>query len=397
MKFAKKSSTIGLAILAMIAGPSVVAAEPGWYVGANAGQTRSKIDEAKIMSNLLAGGLNTSAINSDNRDTGYKVFGGYQLNRNFAVEGGYFDLGQFSFTANTVPLGSLSGNIKLKGFNLDIVGTVPLTERFSAFARVGANATQAKDTFDSTGLVFVANRNPSKRETNMKFGGGLEYAFTDALSMRAEVERYRVNDAVGSRGDIDLASIGLVYRFGTVRPVAYGAERAPQPAYVPAPAPTPTPAPAPVIAPPVVAVVPQATPAPTPPPVMLPQRTRVTFSADSLFGFDQTAIGQTGLEHINKFIADLRGLDYSMITVTGHTDRIGSQEYNAGLSLRRAEAVKNRLLDAGIPPNKISVEGKGEDSPITKADDCKGSKASKVLIACLQPDRRVEVEVVGTK
>jgi OmpA-OmpF porin, OOP family len=388
MKFAKKTGTMGLAILAALAtvnSSAAFAAEPGWYGGLNIGQTRSKIDEAKIMSNLLANGLATTAISSDNRDTGFKVFGGYQFNRYLALEGGYFDLGQFSFTANTLPLGSLSGNIKLQGMNLDVVGTLPLTERFSAFARVGANAAKAKDTFGGTGLVIVSNRNPSKRETNMKFGGGLQYQFSDALTMRAEVERYRVNDAVGSRGDVDMTSIGLVYQFGGKRPIAYVPARTPEPAYVPAPAPAmvtpPAPTPAPVVQ----------------PPPRQPQRTKVTLSADSLFGFDKITLSQTGLDDINKFTSDLRSVNYDVITVTGHTDRLGSQEYNQKLSMRRAEAVKSRLLDAGIPVNKISTEGKGEDNPITKPDDCKGAKATKALIACLQPDRRVEIEVVGSK
>lgn len=384
MKFAKKTGTMGLAILSVIGSPVAFAAEPGWYGGINIGQTRSKIDEAKIMSNLLANGFTTTAMSSDNRDAGFKVFGGYQFNRYLALEGGYFDLGQFSFTANTLPLGSLNGNIDLKGFNLDVVGTLPFTERFSAFARVGANAAKAKDTFGGTGLVFVSNRNPSKRETNMKFGGGLQYQFTDAFSMRAEIERYRVNDAVGSRGDIDMASIGLVYRFGGKRPVAYVPVRTPEPAYVPTPAP-------------VVATVTPPPPAPVVQPPRPPQRSKVVLSADSLFGFDQTTVSQTGLEHINKFTSDLRGVNYDVITVTGHTDRLGSQEYNQKLSMRRAEAVKSRLLDAGIPFSKINTDGKGENNPITKPDDCKGSKATRALIACLQPDRRVELEVVGSK
>ncbi len=60
----------------------------------------------------------------------------------------------------------------------------------------------------------MSNPDPSKRETNYKFGVGIQYNFTESLGMRAEAERYRINDAVGNRGDIDLFSLGLVYRFG---------------------------------------------------------------------------------------------------------------------------------------------------------------------------------------
>ena len=68
------------------------------------------------------------------------------------------------------------------------------------------------------------------------------------------------------------------------------------------------------------------------------------------------------------------------------------------LSTRRAEAVKGYLVDpSGIPAGKIAAMGVDESQPVTKAGDCKGRKATKALIACLQPDRRVDVEVSGTK
>src|SRR5476649_1967799 len=97
MKFAKASGILGLATLAVIASPFAFADDPGWYGGLNVGQSRAKIDDARIMSNLLGGGATTASIDDDNRGTGFKVFGGYKLNKNFAVEGGYFDLGKFGF------------------------------------------------------------------------------------------------------------------------------------------------------------------------------------------------------------------------------------------------------------------------------------------------------------
>ena len=64
--------------------------------------------------------------------------------------------------------------------------------------------------------------------------------------------------------------------------------------------------------------------------------------------------------------------------------------------MRRADAVKKYLTDKGIPPNRVYADGKGKTQPLTKPADCKG-KSGKALIACLQPDRRVDVEVTGTK
>jgi OOP family OmpA-OmpF porin len=125
---------------------------------------------------------------------------------------------------------------------------------------------------------------------------------------------------------------------------------------------------------------------------------KVTFSADSLFDFDKSIVKPAGKQHLDKFAADLRGINYDVITVTGHTDRIGSYDYNMKLSTRRAEAVKAYLVEsAGIPAGKIATRGTNGTDPVTKPGDCVGKKATPKLIACLQPDRRVEVEVSGTK
>jgi OOP family OmpA-OmpF porin len=77
----------------------------------------------------------------------------------------------------------------------------------------------------------------------------------------------------------------------------------------------------------------------------------------------------------------------------GHADRIGGDAYNMKLSVRRAEGVKNYLVSKGIPANRIYTEGKGKRQPVK---ECKDSNR-KALIVCLQPNRRVEVEVVGTR
>jgi len=193
------------------------AADLGWYGGVSVGQSNAKIDDARITSSLLGAGFATTSITNDDTDTGYKIFAGYKYNRNFAVEAGYFDLGKFGFMATTVPAGTLKGDIRLSGLNLDAVGILPINEKFSAFGRAGLNYAEARDSFSGTGAVNVTNPSPSKSETNYKLGLGIQYDFTHALGMRAEVERYRINDAVGNKGDIDLVSVGLVYRFGAKR------------------------------------------------------------------------------------------------------------------------------------------------------------------------------------
>lgn len=136
-------------------------------------------------------------------------------------------------------------------------------------------------------------------------------------------------------------------------------------------------------------------PEPVPaPPRMVPQS--IDFSADALFGFNQAVLSSAGRAALDDFARQLSGAQYEAIFVTGHTDRLGTAKYNQKLSERRAHAVKNYLARKGVPANRINTDGKGETQPVTRPGDCKGPRSAK-LIACLQPDRRVHVEVTGTK
>jgi OOP family OmpA-OmpF porin len=86
------------------------------------------------------------------------------------------------------------------------------------------------------------------------------------------------------------------------------------------------------------------------------------------------------------------------ISVVGNTDRLGGAAYNQKLSEQRAEAVKVYLASSSELRNtSISASGKGESNPVTKSADCVGNKPTKALIACLQPDRRVDVEMSGSR
>ena len=371
MKLTRISAAVACVTLAVLASPAAIAQDSGWYGGANVGQSRATIDDARISSGLLSQGFTSVNIADDNRSTGFKIFGGYQLNNNFALEGGYFDLGKFGYTATTVPAGTLNGSMKVRGLNLDLVGTLPLSERFSVFGRAGINYAQTKDNFSSTGAVTVTNPNPSERGANYKIGAGLQYAITDALSIRGELERYRVKDGIGNRGHIDMASVGLIYRFGpkAQQPVI-------QAAYVP---PIVQPAPAPV------AVLPLP-PAPMPPPP--PRIEKYTLSATELFAFDSSTLqgNQPKLDEVAAALSQNGGVQN--VVITGYTDRIGSAGYNQKLSERRATAVKTYLVGKGVEANRLSAQGKGEADPVVMCSD----KALPALIKCLEPNRRVEVE-----
>jgi len=273
MKYLSSSAALGLATLAALAAPAALAQNvaqntSGWYLGGNIGRTSQSADDAAITNGLAAQGLATTSIGSSDNDRGYKLFGGYQFNRNVAIEGGYFDLGSFGYTATTAPLGSQTGDVRYKGLNLDLVGTLPITDKFSAIGRVGVTTARASGSYSATGAAGVpfGNANPSERTTNPKWGVGLMYDFTPSLGVRVEAERYRVKDAFRNKNHVDMVSVGLVYRFGGA-PVRT-AQAAPAPVYV---APAPAPAPAPVYVAPAPAPAPVYVAPPAPAPVMAPE------------------------------------------------------------------------------------------------------------------------------
>jgi len=149
------------------------------------------------------------------------------------------------------------------------------------------------------------------------------------------------------------------------------------------------PAPAPYVAPPS---------APAVVAVAAPQTVyeKVSFDADALFDFDKAELRPAGRSALDEFAGKLRDISPTTISVAGHTDRLGTERYNQNLSEQRASAVRSYLMSRGVAPEIMQAEGKGETQPVTKLEDCKGGKSAR-LIACLQPDRRVEVEVSGTR
>jgi len=156
------------------------------------------------------------------------------------------------------------------------------------------------------------------------------------------------------------------------------------------PAPVAAPAPAPAAAP-----APAPTPAPAPAPAPAPQVQRITLASKALFDFDKAVLRPDGKAAIDsEIISRLRNVQrLELVLVTGHTDRIGTQQYNQRLSERRADAVRDYLVSKGVPRDKIETLGMGKTQPVPGVV-C-NQKALKELIACLAPNRRVEIEVKG--
>jgi len=204
--------TLGLMVLATGAAPLAIADDAPWYVGANLGQSRATLDDANV--SQPGGGFTVTSSSNDDSHSGFKLFGGFQFSPNIAFEAGYFDLGRFGFTANTQPSGTFTGSTKVSGLNLDVVGIWPITTQFSLFGRLGLDYVDATGSFNGTGSVSVTDSNPSRHDVSYKFGFGVQYDFTRAIGGRAEVERYRIKTADGNTGDVNLLSLGVIYRFG---------------------------------------------------------------------------------------------------------------------------------------------------------------------------------------
>ena len=369
MKLVKTVGALGLVGFAAIGGQAAAADESGWYGGISIGQSKATIANERIRTQLLGAGLTMTSIADDDRDSGYKLFLGKQFNKNFAVEGGLFSLGQFGFTANTTPAGTFTGNIKLQGLNLDAVGIVPFTEKFSAFGRVGLVYNQAKDSFRGTaagGPLAASNPNPKKSEANFKIGVGVQYDFTRALGMRAEWERYRMNDAVGNKGDIDMLLLGLVFRFGAREPAP---QAAPPPPYVAPVAAAPAPAPAPVLV-----VVP-----------IVAKTQQYCSILDIQFEINKSTVQREAEEKLDVLVTFMRKYPDTTAVIEGHTDEVGTSADNMRLSQSRADGMVTYLANRGIARSRLQAVGYGETRPIADNSTQIGKRLNRrinAVIAC---------------
>lgn len=352
MKIKKVTGTLGLVLLAGLAtGAAVAADDDGWYAGFNGGPAKSTIDEERITDSLLANGLTTTGFSVDEKDLGYKLFGGYQFGKHFAIEGGFFDLGTHTFSASTLPLGTFSGQLEARGINLDLVGMLPLTTNVSLFGRLGANHAKTEAAFASEGSVHVSNPSASERATNLKFGLGAQFRLTERVGLRVEAERFRVDDAIGNKGDIDMLSLGLVMRFGASSPAATRAVQEPAPAVV-----------------------------------VVPASEQYCTILDIQFEIGQNEIQREEQEKLGVVATFLERYPDTTAVIEGHTDDVGAAAVNQRLSQRRADSVVDYLAaEHGIDRARLSAVGYGESRPIADNATQAGQRKNRrigAVIAC---------------
>lgn len=151
-----------------------------------------------------------------------------------------------------------------------------------------------------------------------------------------------------------------------------------------------------------VAPVPVAQVAPAPVVAAPPPRVieKITLNTDVLFAFNKAELTSAGEQKLDELAQSAKGTDVDKVVLTGHADRIGSEDYNQKLSEERAQAVADYLTSKGVDRSHLQVEAKGKSEPIT-GNQCdklgpENNKNQK-LIACLQPDRRVDAELLGSR
>lgn len=185
---------LGLSVLAALALTASMAAradvQPGFYMGAGVGST--KIDDDGF-----------DDIDFDDSDTGFKIFGGYSFNQNFAIEASYFDLGEASGNFDDVG-DSVNFDVGVSGFGVFAVGMLPVGDTFSLFGKLGY-ATYDIDAHVE--IVGVGSGSSSDSTSDMMYGVGGALSFGQ-FEVRAEYEAISVDD-----GDANMISVSGLYRF----------------------------------------------------------------------------------------------------------------------------------------------------------------------------------------
>lgn len=176
------------------------------YLGASLGQSKAK-DACE--------GAN---ISCDDKDTAWRLFAGYQFNRNLAIEAGYADLGKSTASATEfVPgIGTIRADAKFEAsaWDLAAVGILPLASQFSIYGKLGIYYGEVKASGTGTAGALVVPVSAKDTTTDLTFAFGAGFDITRNFGLRAEYQKYK--DMGGNdtgKSDVDVLSIGVLYRF----------------------------------------------------------------------------------------------------------------------------------------------------------------------------------------
>ena len=182
-----KALLAGAAVTGCLAAGAAWSQDKGPYIGGSLGRSDMK-DACEGVS-----------ISCDKTDKAWKIFGGYQFNRNLAVELGYHNLGEVKATA-----GTLTETIKTNAWELVGVGLWPVANQFGVYGKLGGYRAEAKDSLDG-----------KDTNTGVTLGAGLQWDPMAPLGVRLEWQRYNKvgGNNTGGKDNIDVLSLGAVWRF----------------------------------------------------------------------------------------------------------------------------------------------------------------------------------------
>ncbi len=194
-----KLTVLATLVTATLSMPLAASAQDaGFYLGGSVGRSDTNNDTAAFAA------LGATVLGSDEKDTGWKLFGGYQFTKNWSVEASYVDLGKFGVTGRIGAL-PFTASAKVTGYALAAVGTLPVSQNFDLFAKVGIVHSRVKSSATVAAAAAAANDN----DTDWTAGIGAKYNVNKNFAIRAEIERYEA----GSSGNANLYSIGVQFKF----------------------------------------------------------------------------------------------------------------------------------------------------------------------------------------
>jgi OOP family OmpA-OmpF porin len=328
---------------------------PGWRVGAAASFSDFEWDTG-------------DATLIDDSTVGGKFYGQYQFNDWFGVEGAYHNTGEFE-EVSTDPdaLGTL--NLSFSGFSVAGLLYLPVpTEGIQFYAKAGFYD------FDSElSLNDTVTSNGS--EDGLMAGAGAMLEVSEHFGIRADLDWF---DA--EVGDLWTVNLGLEYFFGGQKeaaPVAVAA--APVVAAAPEPEPAAPPPPADADGDGVTDDADQCPDTPTGERVG-PQGCTCDVTRQLQFAFDSAELTEADVAVLEEVAENLKRLKFIEGTIEGHTDRVGDEAFNLGLSERRARTVASFLEERGIAPGRLTVKGMGESMPIADNETAEGRAQNRRVV-----------------
>lgn len=204
----KKSIFCFMTVVGLISASTAFAGDTGWYAFGAAGQETNDTGKADFDTTLISLG-GTGFVSTYSKPTLYKLQLGYQINKNFAVEGGYVGSNDATYTATGGNLGALSASGSYSGWNIAAVGIAPINDKFSLLGKIGVADIKLDAAVTMAGIGAVST---SGSKTDLLYGVGAKIDITNTVFTRFDLDSYKVGDSTSSsRGTV--WSIGLGVKF----------------------------------------------------------------------------------------------------------------------------------------------------------------------------------------